>query len=686
MRDLLFHLPTRWEDRTTVAAVADARAAGEGEWTLQGRLSGLRRVFTRRRGFQVVHGVLSDASGEIPVVWFNRPLASFKPVEVAAGEYLLHGPVRTGRSGTGEPEMVSPSCEPVERALHGGRITPVYPAIRTLGAPLLRRLFDSLLGEVDLAAPGVVADPVPADLLARHGLPPLGAALAALHRPDAGVDAAAHRSGAEGVAALLNARQSPAHRRLIYGELLELQLALAVRRAAAVAAPKPHRCRVDDRVRAAARAALPFRLTGAQKRVLREIVADLQGERPMQRLLQGDVGSGKTVVAALALVVALENGFQGAFLAPTELLAEQHFASLERLLGGRYRVTLLTGSLPPAEAAARRAALASGAAQLAVGTHALLEERVAFRALGLAVIDEQHRFGVEQRRALVSKKGGEPGAQPDLLVMTATPIPRSLALAAYGDLDVSVLDELPPGRSAIATEVLPAGRRRAVYARLRRDLEAGARAYVVVPRIEEGEGGSASIEEAAERVRRDLAPHPVAVLHGRLPLPDRAAALAAFAAGTVRVLVATTVIEVGIDVPEATWMVIESAERFGLAQLHQLRGRVGRGPTPSRCVALVGKASGKTAPEGQARLDAFAATTDGFQLAEADLALRGAGDLLGTRQAGLPPLRVADLAADRDWLERARDDARELLERMRQDGRTAPRLRELVAESRGGEV
>ena len=663
MKDLLFHLPFRWEDRTTVATVAQARASGEGDWTVRGRLTGLGRVFTRRRGLQVVRGVVSDATGELPVVWFNRPLASFKAGEEA---FLLHGRIRAGKSGL---EMLSPTCEPVETALHSGRITPVYPAIRGLGAPLLRRILDGLLEEIDLAD---VPEPLPDDLLARHGLPPLGAALAALHRP----------SGESG-AALLNTRRSPAHLRLIYGELLQLQLELALRRAAAVSAPKPHRCRVDERVREAARAALPFKLTGAQKRALREIVEDLQGARPMHRLLQGDVGSGKTVVAALALVVALENGLQGAFLAPTELLAEQHFASLERMLGARYRLTLLTGSLSSQEAAARRAALAAGEAQLVVGTHALLEERVTFRALGLAVIDEQHRFGVEQRRALLAK-GTETGERPDVLVMTATPIPRSLALAAYGDLDVSTLDELPPGRAPVATEVLPAGRRKAVYARLRRDLDAGARAYVVVPRIDEGEGAAVSIEEAAERVGHDLAPHPVAVLHGRLPLPERAAALTAFAEGTVRVLVATTVIEVGIDVPAATWMVIEDAERFGLAQLHQLRGRVGRGPTPSICVALVGKASGRTAaPETRARLEAFAATTDGFQLAEADLALRGAGDLLGTRQAGLPPLRVADLAADRDWLEKARDDARELLDRMRQDERTAPRLAEMLARARG---
>jgi ATP-dependent DNA helicase RecG len=379
----------------------------------------------------------------------------------------------------------------------------------------------------------------------------------------------------------------------------------------------------------------------------------------MLRLLQGDVGSGKTVVAALALVVALESGLQGAFLAPTELLAEQHYAVLTRLLGARYRLALFSGSVAPAVAAAHRAALASGEVQLAVGTHALFQEAVAFRRLGLAVIDEQHRFGVEQRRRLAGK-----GDRPDVLVMTATPIPRSLALAAYGDLEVSTLDELPPGRSPVATTVLPAGRGPKVYARLRRELAAagqGARAYVVVPRIgqeAEGAGETGSVVEAAERARRDLAPATVAMLHGRMSAAERSATLAAFAAGTVQVLVATTVIEVGLDVPAATWMLIESADRFGLAQLHQLRGRVGRGPAPARCVALVGRGATK---EARARLAAFAATTDGFALAEADLALRGPGDLLGTRQAGLPPLRIADLAADRDWLERARDDARELV-------------------------
>jgi len=341
-------------------------------------------------------------------------------------------------------------------------------------------------------------------------------------------------------------------------------------------------------------------------------------------------------------------------MAPTELLAEQHFANLERLLGGRYRLALLTGSAAAADRS--RAALSAGEVQLAVGTHALIQEAVEFRRLGLAVIDEQHRFGVAQRSLLRRK-----GDRPDLLVMTATPIPRSLALTAYGDLQVSTLDELPPGRTPVRTEVLPAGRRRAVYGRLGEALAAGARAYVVAPLIEEsGQLAAASLEEVEKRARESLEGFPLAVLHGRMPAPERERTMRAFAAGELRVLVATTVIEVGVDVPAATWMIIESAERFGLAQLHQLRGRIGRGAGQAVCIALHGRLS-DTAKQ---RLKIFGSTADGFAIAEADLALRGPGDLLGTRQAGLPALHVARLPEDWDWLVRARDDVRELLERL----------------------
>lgn len=364
-------------------------------------------------------------------------------------------------------------------------------------------------------------------------------------------------------------------------------------------------------------------------------------------------------------------------MAPTELLAEQHHASLARLLGDRWRVVLLTGSA--ADAGRRRAELASGEARLAVGTHALIQETVEFQDLGLVVIDEQHRFGVAQRE-LLRRKGDRPDLLPDVLTMTATPIPRSLAMTAYGDLAVSTLDELPPGRSPVRTEVVPARRRGEVYGRLRAAVEAGERAYVVAPLIEEsGRIDAASLAEVEARVREVLAGFPVGTVHGRMPFPERERALRAFSEGQIRALVATTVIEVGLDVPAATWMVIESAERFGLAQLHQLRGRVGRGTAPGLCVALHGRLS-ETA--GQ-RLEIFEATTDGFEIAERDLALRGPGDLLGTRQAGLPSLQVARLPEDWDWLVRARDDAREML------GRLDPAaLRELekAVESRSGAV
>ncbi|HEX5758909.1 MAG TPA: ATP-dependent DNA helicase RecG, partial [Thermoanaerobaculia bacterium] len=640
VRDLLFHLPQRYEDRRAVTPIGELVAACEA--TVRGRLAGLRAVRLRRRGLALVRGTVDDGTGRLPVVWFNRPyLTSWAD---AQEDYLLHGPVRAGRSGA--LELVNPSCERAATALHGGRVAPVYPAVRGVGPAALRRLLPQVLAALDL--PRGLPDPLPAELRDRHGLPPLAEALAHLHEPPEGVDLEA-----------LAGRRSPAHRRLIYGELLELQLELALLRERAVREPRRHAYTIDDRVRQAAREALPFRLTAAQKRVLREIVADLQSPYPMLRLLQGDVGSGKTIVAALALLIALASGYQGAFMAPTELLAEQHYAGLARLLGGRCRIGLLTGShrgAGAASAAALRAELAAGTLDLAVGTHALVQEGIRFRRLGLCVIDEQHRFGVVQRQLLAAK-----GERPDVLVMTATPIPRSLALAAYGDLDQSVLDELPPGRTPIATEVVPAGRRRDVYRRLREELAAGGSAYVVFPQIEgEEEGGAASVAAMGERVRRFLADWPSAVLHGRIPPSERDEVMRAFARGDVRVLVATTVVEVGVDVPEATWMVIESAERFGLAQLHQLRGRVGRGPRPSRCVAL----HGALTEEARRRLEVFAGTTDGFAIAEADLALRGPGELLGTRQAGIPAFRVADLAADFAWLQTARDDARALLPRL----------------------
>ncbi|HET9210016.1 MAG TPA: ATP-dependent DNA helicase RecG [Thermoanaerobaculia bacterium] len=643
--DLVLWLPHRYEDRREVAPVSSAVAGGS--FTLRGTLSALRRIRTRRRGFSMVRGVLRDASGEIPVVWFNQP---YLANQISAGqEYLLHGEARESREGAGI-ELLNPSCERANRSLHAARIAPVYPAVshgkagaRGLGPATLRGVIETVLAGLDL--PAQVMDTLPPDLRARHGLPPLGEALLALHRPDADSDLEA-----------LNRRCSPAHLRLIFGELVETQLALALLRAREISVAKPLRPRVDNALLSRLRGLVPFPLTGSQERVLREIAADLAAPRPMLRLLQGDVGSGKTAVAALALAIVLESGFQGAFMAPTELLAEQHFATLKSLLGARWRVGLFTASSRPSEM--------SETFDLAVGTHALIQERMAFDRLGLAVVDEQHRFGVDQRAELRRK-----GEGTDLLVMTATPIPRTLALTVWGDLEISTIDELPPGRTPVVTEALPVRQRAKVYARVRAELEAGGQAYVVAPLIDESDRvEAASLAEVEELVRLHLPGWPAAALHGRMPAPERERVMRAFAAGEVRVLVATTVIEVGVDVPEATCMVIESAERFGLAQLHQLRGRVGRGVRSSLCFALYGKRT----EEARRRLEVFAGTNDGFAIAEADLEIRGPGDILslhrGTRQAGLPQLRFARLPEDLEWLVRARDDARELVGRLGEPG------------------
>jgi ATP-dependent DNA helicase RecG len=606
-----------------------AEAAAGGAFTFRGRLSGLRRIYTRRRGMSLVRGVLEDGTGKLAVVWFNRP---YLVNQVAAGEaYVLHGAVREGKAGL---ELLNPSCERADEGADDGPIVPVYPAVGGVGPAALRKIFAGVLPQVDFPR---IPETLPEELLDRYGLPRLGEALQVLHHPVGVLEP-----------------HTPWHLRLLYGELFELQLTLALLRERSKESPRTRKYRLGARLRRALAEIPPFPLTAAQERTLGEILDDLAGPYPMLRLLQVDVGSGKTIVAALALAATLENGYQGAFMAPTELLAEQHYASLERLLGKRYPIALLTGSTGGTDRL--RAGLASGEVRLAVGTHALIQETVEFQELGLAVIDEQHRFGVAQRGLLRGK-----GDRPDLLVMTATPIPRSLALTAYGDLDVSVLDEMPPGRSPVRTEVVPVRQRREVYQRLREALEGGARAYVVAPLIEEsGSVEAASLAEVEVRAREELAGFPMAVLHGRVPAAERERTMRAFAVGEVRVLVATTVIEVGVDVPEATWMVIESAERFGLAQLHQIRGRVGRGSAPATCVAIHGRLS-ETAKR---RLEIFASTLDGFEIAEADLAIRGPGDLLGTRQAGLPALRIARLPEDWDWLVRARDDVRELLGRL----------------------
>ncbi len=642
VEQLLWCVPLRYEDRSSSTRIADLDQPGPV--TLVGRLRKVRTIHLRGRR-SMVRAELLDGSGSVPVVWFNRPYLA-RQVDAQA-EYLLHGKLRSGRGGA--VELLNPSCERTDRLQGQGRWTPVYSSLAPgLGPALVRDLVQRALPALEAAPVEQIgaaasdragADPLPSWLLEKYRLPTLRDSLAMLHRPP---------DDAPGEA--LNNRATPYHQRLIYGELLSLQLHLAARRRRAQVA-KGHGYRSARDV-AAVRRALPFRLTAAQARVVEEIQQDLRRRRPMRRLLQGDVGSGKTVVAALALAEALASGHQAAFMAPTELLAEQHYTVLRALLGDRWRIALLTGSTSEATALRRR--LRHGKIDLAVGTHSLIQDSVDLPRLALAVIDEQHRFGVGQRQALVEK-----GMDCDLLVMTATPIPRSLALTTYGDLDISLLDEVPPGRLPVITELLPVSRRGKVLNRLRDGAQAGEQGYVVFPLIEESTTiTAAALEKEGQAVRRALGEIPSAFLHGRMPVDQRLEVARAFAAGEVGILLATTVVEVGIDVANANWMVIESAERFGLAQLHQLRGRVGRGTRQARCIALHGRLS----DEARRRLEIFAATTDGFEIAEADLALRGPGDLAGTRQAGVAVLRVADPVVDEGWLERAREDAARLME------------------------
>ncbi len=627
---LLWHLPQRYEDRRAV--LRPSQVAAEGRMAVVGRVSGLRTVRLRRRRLVMVNGRVEDDRGGLQVVWFNRPWAER---QLPPGrEYLLFGKVRRGRSGL---EMVNPTCEPAAGALEGGSVAPVYAPVAGLGPAAVRKLLRRALEALDL--PRGLSDALPRGLLEAHRLPPLGEALERLHRPGDDADLEA-----------LNAGTSRAHARLVYGEMLDQQLGVQMARAARDRLHKAHRYAIDAELRNRLLELPPFRLTGAQVRTLDEILGDLSEPRPMLRLLQGDVASGKTVVAALALLAAVEAGLQGAVMAPTELLAEQHFRSLGGLLGERCRLALLTGSA--SDAAANRRRLARGEVDLAVGTHALIQEGVRFRRLGLAVIDEQHRFGVGQRRRLQRK-----GTAPDLLIMTATPIPRSLALTVYGDLSLSVIDELPPGRTPIVTRVVSAAERGKVYEWLRRRLAGGGQAYVVFPLIDDSRHlEAASIALLGAEVQGLLGGVRTAILHGRTAAAERDEVMRAFAAGEIGALIATTVIEVGVDVPAATAMIIESAERFGLAQLHQLRGRVGRGGKRSYCVAVHGELSALA----ERRLERFATTTDGFELADADLELRGPGELLGTRQTGRPAFRVADLVRDRRWIEIARRDARRL--------------------------
>jgi len=636
VEDLLLRFPRRYEDRAGLTPIAALRPGQTATVVGEVLSSGVRA--TRRPGFRLFEVVVRDASGAIRAVFPNQAFLKdvFKPHQ----QVVLYGLLEYRSGGlqftNAEYEIVKgevvEGAEADDVTVHTGRIVPIYEKIGSVTTRMQRSLIAQVLQDL----PKEIDDPVPA--VVRGTMPTRAAAVKAVHFPPSGTNVET-----------LNAFATEAHRRLIFEEFFLFQAGLVLRKRHQAADKKARPVQVDDRIRDAARKVLPFKLTDGQKVALREIVTDMQRPEPMHRLLQGDVGAGKTIVALLAALVAMENGLQVAFMAPTEILADQHYLTIRRLLEqSRFRVASLTGSLTAAKKRAALAEIASGTTHLVVGTHALVEGAVTFRDLGLVIIDEQHRFGVVQRATLREK-----GQKPDVLVMTATPIPRTLALTAFGDLDVSVIRGLPPGRQPIRTIAKPETRRDEVYSIVRSELEQGRQAYVIYPLVDESE--KVDLKAATvmyETLQQEVFPeYRVALLHGRMKADEKEQVMAAFARGDVHVLAATTVVEVGVDVANATVMVVEHAERFGLSQLHQLRGRVGRGAHPSTCVLLY---QYPITEQGRARIEALTETTDGFVIAERDLEIRGPGDFFGTRQSGLPTLRVGDLVRDHVLMEDAR--------------------------------
>ncbi len=670
--DLLLYLPFRYEDRVNPRGIADLRPGEMAAVVAEVRNSGLFQT-KRMPIFQLIVGPPGLPRPKLKCIWFHGGYLrdQFKPGQIVA----LYGKVEADRDS--QLQLVQPQFEilsdgadaegkesgDANTALEVGRIVPIYES--AMQGRLSSRWFRKILRIALENLPPELPDAVPAAVRSRMGLIPFVEAIWKVHWPDPGESFE-----------LLQKARTPAHIRLIFEELFFLELGLELKRRQQ-RARTGIAFRLDDPVRESIKRVLPFHPTNAQKRVLGEIAADLARPHPMRRLLQGDVGSGKTIVAFQAAIVAIENGYQVALMAPTEILATQHYLASRRILEKLgYRIVLLTGSLEDDRKRNIRRHIAQGNAQLVIGTHALIEGSVEFDHLGLVIVDEQHRFGVLQRFKLMKKSGsGDPGSgrsrdnedvtpggleEPHVLVMTATPIPRTLALTLYGDLDVSILDELPPGRSPIVTRRVGDNRAEEVWAFVKKHVQAGHQAYVVYPVIEENEENELKAATQMHRLLREqiFPSFRVALLHGRMDSDQKEQVMRDFASGETHILVSTTVIEVGVDVPNATIMVVEHAERFGLAQMHQLRGRIGRGTAKSFCILMTG---GKISEEGERRLDAMVRTNDGFQIAELDLELRGPGEFFGTRQAGMPNFQVANLIRDRELLEAAKREAAAVL-------------------------
>jgi len=653
VEDALWTLPWRYDDRSIITPIG--KLLPGVTQCICGGITGAEATQARSRRLSILDLTIQDDSGTVHAVFFNQPY--LEAVLKEGARVMMAGRVVAGRRGWMdlrlEPAQFEVLSGQEDELLHVGRIVPIYHETKGWTSRQMRILIQGLLAEYGAE----MQDVLPLSVRAQHRFPPIGEAIQQVHFPPPGADLEALDRGV-----------TAAHRRLAFEELFLLQTALVLRQHQVKAEHKP--VRFNPHVTQLKQLAqnLPFTLTAAQERVWHEIQTDMATSRPMNRLVQGDVGSGKTVVALHALVMACGSGCQAALMVPTEILAEQHYLNLKPLLEAvGFKTLLLTSGGKAKDRHAVLRQLASGEAQVAIGTHALIQKRVGFAKLGLVVVDEQHKFGVLQRKTLLEK-----GYRPDVLVMTATPIPRTLAMTVYGDLDVSVIDKVPPGRKPVRTMRYSEGQRHKTWQLVGDELKAGHQAYIVYPLVEESEKSDLKAAiQGAEQLHRDIFPQAeIGLLHGRMPTIEKERTMAAFKAGTIQILVATTVIEVGVDVPNATIMVIEHAERFGLAQLHQLRGRVGRGTDQSFCILMASylprEVRPKVTPDGkpdanvstaQQRLAALVNSHDGFIIAEEDLRIRGPGEFLGLRQWGLPEFRAANLVRDASLLELARQEA-----------------------------
>jgi len=683
LEDLLGYLPFRYEDRIHFSNVKDIQP--NGVYTIRARVMSGQAIRSMRGGRDAIYHLLvqDEAGGLLPVKFFH---GGYLEGRLKPGQQLiLHGKAEIDKLRPARLEMINPQIEVLSSeemdSTEVGRIVPIYEAIGTFGSKQIRRAMYAAVQLIDQRMPDVL----PEALRIRLGFPTRGEALIHTHFPEPGESLDA-----------LNTFRSPAQQRLIFEEFFLYQLSLALdRKATRKENAIAFRLR-EDAVREALKRILPFKPTAAQKRVLAEIAADLEKPSPMNRLLQGDVGSGKTIIALQAAVIAIENGTQAALMAPTEILAVQHFLSARRILAkAGYRVELLISGMKAAEKSTALERIRSGEAQLVIGTHALIEDNVEFARLGFVAIDEQHRFGVLQRKRLMDKAAAH-GHAPHVLVLTATPIPRTLSLTLYGDLDVSVLDELPPGRTPIVTRMTTEQHLPGVWEFLRREVAAGNQAYVVYPVIEESKLELKAAIDEYERLSREVFPKlKLGLLHGRLSSDEKEEVMQRFRKNEAQILVATTVVEVGVDVPNATVMVIEHAERFGLAQLHQLRGRIGRGAQKSHCILVaparmtvgrsatakdVARSAGAKDDVARARLETMVRTSNGFEIAETDLLLRGPGEFFGTRQAGNLGFHIANPLRDKELLELARREAFALAADSAQDETMQRLLRQLPPE------